>query len=83
MLMITVNFYIFLAVAMMNDGVVTVYFNHFNEGLIEYIIYSLMLPIILYSSYLHIKSYKKKEVKHDKKVSSRYARLGVGDYQTK
>jgi len=49
MFAITINFYIILFVAMFNEHAVTVLFNHFNEALIEYVIYIAILPIIVYS----------------------------------
>ena len=60
MLAITINFYIFLFVAMVNKDIVIIIFNHFNEALIEYIIYLAILPIILYSVYYEIKETRRK-----------------------
>ena len=60
MFAITINFYIFLFVAMFNEDAVTVIFNHFNEALIEYVIYIIILPIILYSVYYEWKETKRK-----------------------
>jgi len=77
MLMITINFYIFLFVAMANNGVVTVYFNHFGEGLLEYIVYILLLPMILFSFYLHLKSYRREKI-YEKKISNRNPRYSLG-----
>jgi len=85
MLMITINFYIFLYVAMLNDGVVVVYFNHFGEGITEYIIYTLLLPMIILSSILHIKSFrktKKEDLKNVKKISNRDTKNCIRNNQT-
>ena len=46
---ITINFYIIVVVAMLNNGSVKVLFNHFNEAKVEYVMYGVMFPIILYS----------------------------------
>jgi len=60
MFAITINFYIFLFVAMYNKHAVTVLFNHFNEALIEYVIYMAILPIIIYSLYYEIMETRKR-----------------------
>jgi hypothetical protein len=60
MFMITINFYIILFVAMMHNGTAFVHFNHFNEGLIEYIIYMILLPIIIVSFVLNLRTYKRR-----------------------
>jgi len=57
MFYIVVNFYFFVVVAMMNDGVVTVYFNRLNEGLAECIMYAVISPLILVSFLLELKLY--------------------------
>ena len=49
MFAITINFYIFLFVAMINQHTVEIIFNHFNEAYIEYIIYISIIPIIIYA----------------------------------
>ena len=60
MLMITLNFYFFVFVSMQNeDNAVVVYFDYLGEGLIEYIMYIAILPVILYSFVLNLKYYKK------------------------
>jgi len=60
MLMITLNFYFFVFVSMQNeDNAVVVYFDYLGEGLIEYIMYIAILPVILYSFVLNLKDYKK------------------------
>jgi len=64
MLAITINFYIFLFVAMVNKDIVIIIFNHFGEALFEYFIYIAILPIILYSVY-----YEWKETRQKKKVA--------------
>ena len=60
MFAITINFYIFLFVAMFNKHAVTVLFNHFNEALFEYVIYMAILPIIIYSVYYEIMETRKR-----------------------
>ena len=77
MFAITINFYIFLVVAMFNKHAVTVIFNHFNEALIEYVIYFAILPIIIYSVYYEIREtrMKRKETKYKtKKKENKNAR---------
>lgn len=61
MLAITINFYIFLFVAMMNNHTVEVIFNHFNEAIIEYVIYIAILPIIIYSVYYEIRETRRRK----------------------
>lgn len=66
---IVINFYIILFVAMMHGGKVTVYFNIFGEAVLEYIVYLIILPFIVYSFWLKLKMYRKhrrerKEAKH-------------------
>jgi len=61
MLAITINFYIFLFVAMTNHHTVEVLFNHFNEALIEYVIYISILPIIIYSVYYEIRETRRRK----------------------
>ena len=83
---ITINFYIILTTAMvLGNNAVNVYFNIFGEALIEYVMYALLFPIIVYSFYLHIKSYRKNKVgvKHAKKISSRDTTHSVRNYSTK
>ena len=63
MFAITINFYIFLVVAMFNRHAVTIIFNHFNEALIEYFIYFAILPIIIYSVYYEIKETRQRRKK--------------------
>lgn len=60
MFAITINFYIFLFVAMTNKHSVEVIFNHFNEAIIEYVIYISILPIIIYAVYYEIKETRKR-----------------------
>jgi len=60
MLAITINFYIFLFVAMTNEHSVEVIFNHFNEAMIEYVLYFAILPIIIYSVYYEIRETRRK-----------------------
>ena len=79
MFFITINFYIILTVAIISDNSVNVYFNFLGEALIEYIMYALLFPIIVYSFYLHIKAYRK-GIKHDKKISSRDTTHSASDY---
>lgn len=86
MFFITVNFYIILTTAMvLGNDAVNVYFNIFGEAMIEYIMYALLFPIIVYSLYLHVKEYRKgrKGAKHVKKIPSRDTTNSVGDYSTK
>lgn len=67
MIAITINFYIILIVAMFNSHAVIVLFNHFNEALVEYLMYFSILPIIIYSIIYEIKETrrKKKELKEN------------------
>jgi len=60
MLAITINFYIILVVAMINEHSVEVLFNHFNEAIVEYILYFSILPIIIYSVYYEIRETRRK-----------------------
>ena len=57
MFYLVINFYFFVFVSMTNGGVVTVYFNHFNEALVEYVIYIIILPILIISFLLELKLY--------------------------
>jgi len=61
MFAITINFYIWLFVAMLHGGEVTVYFNHFGEAVLEYIIYLIILPVMVYSIYYELKETKKRK----------------------
>jgi len=61
MFAITINFYIWLFVAMLHGGEVTVYFNHFGEALIEYIIYFIILPVMVYSIYYELRETKRRK----------------------
>jgi len=61
MFAITINFYIILFVAMLNEHSVKVLFNHFNEAYIEYAIYFGILPIIGYSMYYEWRETRKKK----------------------
>jgi len=65
MFAVTINFYIFLIVAMFNSHSVTVLFNHFNEAIYEYIIYFSILPIIVYSVIYEINEHRRRKVKKD------------------
>ena len=64
---IVINFYIWLFVAMMNGGQVTVYFNFYNEAIAEYIIYMIILPIISYSFIKDIITFRKRRKEWKKK----------------
>jgi len=57
---IVINFYIWLFVAMIEGGQVTVYFNHFGEALLEYIVYIIIFPIMLYALIWDLKVSKRK-----------------------
>jgi len=57
---IVINFYIWLGVAMLHEGQVTIYFNEYNEAFIEYIIYFSILPIIIYALYVDVKEFRRK-----------------------
>ena len=61
---IVINFYIWLFVAMIEGGQVTVYFNHFGEALLEYIVYIIIFPIMLYALWVDVKEFSRK--RHDK-----------------
>ena len=65
MVAITINFYIFLIIAMFNSHSVQVIFNHYNEAIIEYLIYFSILPVIIYSIIYEFRETrrKKKELK--------------------
>jgi len=70
---ITANFYVILIVAMLNNNAVTVYFNHFDEALIEYIIYILIAPIMLYSFTYEVIKFRRS------KREKRYAKNNIKD----
>lgn len=78
---ITINFYIFLLVAMTHDDIVVVYFNHFGEGLLEYVVYLLLLPVIMASFCLHLKEYRR-EMKDEKRIRKRNSTSSVGSNKT-
>jgi len=59
MFAISINFYIWLFVAMANGNEVTIYFDHFGEAAFELIMYLGLFPIILYGFYLEIKEHHK------------------------
>jgi len=61
MFAITINFYIFLIVAMFNRHTVIVLFNHFSEAYIEYVIYFSILPVIVYSVFYEIREHSRKK----------------------
>ena len=61
MFAITINFYIFLIVAMFNSHSVEVIFNHYNEAIIEYVLYFSLLPVIIYSVYYEIREHRRKK----------------------
>jgi len=67
MLAITINFYIILFVAMFNRHSVEVIFNHYNEAVVEYIIYISILPIIIYSVIYEVKETRRKRNEQKKK----------------
>ena len=75
---ITANFYVIVITAMLYGNSVTVYFNHYNEAIIEYIIYTLIAPIIFYAFYMEIRLYTRKKIysSEDKnaKKKKRYAK---------
>jgi len=62
---IVLNFYIWLVVAMFSGGVVNVLFNHYNEALLEYIVYIIIFPIITYSVIVDMREYRRR--KHGKR----------------
>ena len=58
---IVINFYVWLFVAIFKgNGIVKVYFNHFGEALIEYIVYIFIFPIMLYSLVYDLLEYRKR-----------------------
>ena len=61
MFAITINFYIILFVAMLNEHSVEVLFNHFNEAYIEYVMYFAILPVIGYSIYYEVRETRRKK----------------------
>jgi len=69
---ITANFYVITIVAMLNDNAVTVYYNHFGEALIEYIIYIALIPILLYSFYYEITKFRRSKKYAKKKYTKNY-----------
>jgi len=81
MFMIVVNFYIILFVAMMNDGVVVVYFNHFGEGIFEYVMYMLLLPLLVISFILNFIEYRKRKEDIKNGKLQRYPKSRSGDYK--
>jgi len=62
---IVINFYIWLFVAMLHGGEVTVYFNFYGEALFEYAIYMIIFPIMLYALWCDIKEFRRK--RHEQK----------------
>jgi len=56
---ITINFYIFMFTAMFTNNVTVVYWNHFQEASIEYIVYLLLLPVIIYATVAQVRLHKK------------------------
>jgi len=66
MFAITINFYIILVVAMLNEHSVNVLFNHFNEAYIEYTIYFAILPVIGYSIYYEVRETRRKKKNENK-----------------
>lgn len=70
MFYIVINFYFFLIVAMLNDGVVVIYFNRLGEGTFEYIMYILLAPLLVLSFVLELKSYvsERKKLKELRKL---------------
>ena len=58
---ITINFYVIMIVAMLNNNVVTVYFNHFGEAIVEYIMYFALAPIIAYSYIYEVIKFRRKK----------------------
>lgn len=58
MVAIVINFYIIIFFAILFDNTVYVRFDYFGEAHIEYIIYVLILPVIVYSCYTHIKAFR-------------------------
>ena len=61
MFAITINFYIILFTAMINQHTVEVLFNHFNEAIIEYILYVAIIPVIIYSMIYEIRETRRKK----------------------
>jgi len=77
---IVINFYIWLFVAMIEgEGKVIVYFNHFNEALLEYIIYIIIFPIMLYALVKDLKESRRKRRERiaKKEISKRNSRNGI------
>lgn len=57
---ITANFYVVILVSMFsNNNAVIVYFNHFGEAMIEYIIYIAIAPILLYAFYCEVIKFRR------------------------
>ena len=78
---IVINFYIWLFFAMFKGkGYVVVYFNHFNEALIEYIVYIIIFPIMLYALLKDLKESKRKRRERlAQKIPERYSRNSIED----
>lgn len=56
-------FYISLYVAAFSNFKVIVDFNHFGEGLFELILFTIILPLIIYSVYVDVKNFTKTKPK--------------------
>ena len=74
---ITINFYVWLFVAMFSNNQVTVYFNHFNEALLEYIIYIILLPIMTYSTFINLRTYRRR--KHESRTNRKQTQATASD----
>jgi len=82
---IVINFYIWVFFAMYKGkGYVVVYFNHFNEALIEYVVYIFIFPIMIYAMYKDWKESKRKRkvrrainAKKEKEISDRNSRSSL------
>jgi len=63
MFYIVINFYIIVLVAALNGGSAAIYFNHFGEGIFEYIMYVGIAPLMIYSFVTELKIYNKERKK--------------------
>ena len=62
-----------MIVAMLSgENAVTVYFNHFGEATIEYIMYFILAPIISYSFYYEVSKFRRA-----KNAKKRYAKSNI------
>jgi len=82
---IVINFYIWLFFAMFKGkGYVVVYFDQFGEALLEYIVYIIIFPIMLYALVKDLKESKRKrklrrELRAQERISKRNSGSSIED----